>query len=110
MIASLKGKVSSKKPEGVTVEVGGVGYLVYVPLCSLGNIPDPGEEVFLHTYTHVREDALQLYGFLSELEKEVFVTLIGINGIGPRLGLNILSGMPVHKFTFFVMPDLRSLP
>lgn len=99
MIASLKGIVFSKKPEGITVDVGGVGYHVHVPLCSLSNIPDPGEEVVLHTYTHVREDALQLYGFISELEKEVFVMLIGINGIGPKLGLNILSGMPVHRFT-----------
>jgi Holliday junction DNA helicase RuvA len=99
VIASIKGIVFCKKPEGVTVDVGGIGYHVSVPLCSLSNIPDPGEHVFLHTYTHVREDAFQLYGFLTEEEKNIFVKLIGINGIGPKLGLTILSGMPVHRFT-----------
>jgi len=98
LIASLKGIVSSKKPDGVIVEVGGIGYHVAVPLCSLSNIPEPGGEVFLQTYTHVREDTLQLYGFLSEEEKKIFVTLIGINGIGPKLGLAILSGMSAQRF------------
>jgi Holliday junction DNA helicase RuvA len=99
LIASLKGRVFSKRPEGITVDVGGIGYHVCIPLCSLSSIPEPGEPVFFHTYTHVREDALQLYGFLSEEEKNIFVTLIGINGIGPKLGLAILSGMPVKRFT-----------
>lgn len=98
MIASLKGIVLSKKPEGVVVEVGGIGYHVSVPLCSLGDISEIGEAIFLHTYTHVREDALQLFGFLSEDEREVFVTLIGITGIGPKLALAILSGMPAQRF------------
>ncbi len=109
MIASLKGIVSSKKPEGVIVDVGGIGYLVCVPLCSLSNIPDPGEQVFLHTYTHVREDTLQLYGFLSEEEKKIFVMLIGINGIGPKLGLAILSGMPAQRFIEAVYNEDLSL-
>lgn len=109
MIASLKGIVFSKKPEGITVDVGGIGYHVSVPLCSLGSIPEPGDPVFLHTYTHVREDALQLYGFLSEEEKNVFVILIGINGIGPKLGLAILSGMPVKRFTEAVYNEDISL-
>ncbi|MBI5663923.1 MAG: Holliday junction branch migration protein RuvA [Nitrospirae bacterium] len=98
MIASLKGTVQSKKPEGVIIEVSGVGYRVSVPLCSLADIPETGEKVFLHTYTHVREDALQLFGFLSEEERKVFTTLLGISGIGPKLGLAILSGMPVRRF------------
>jgi len=98
LIASLKGVVTSKKPDGVVVEVGGIGYQVSVPLCSLCNIPDPGGEIFLHTYTHVREDALQLYGFFSEEERKVFVTLLGVNGIGPKLALAILSGMHVERF------------
>ena len=98
MIASLKGAVLSKKPEGIIVDVGGIGYHVSIPLCSLGDIPEPGEDVFLHTYTHVREDALQLFGFLSEEEKKVFTSLLGISGIGPKLGLAILSGMPVTRF------------
>ncbi|MBI5408029.1 MAG: Holliday junction branch migration protein RuvA [Nitrospirae bacterium] len=98
MIASIKGIVLSKKPEGVIVDVNGIGYQVCIPLCSLGDIPNPGEAVFLHTYTHVREDALQLFGFISEEERRVFTVLLGINGIGPKLGLGILSGMPVHRF------------
>ena len=98
LIASLNGTVLNKKPEGIIVDVNGIGYHVSIPLCSLGNIPEPGEKVFLHTYTHVREDTLQLFGFLSDEERRVFTTLIGINGIGPRLGLAILSGMPVNRF------------
>jgi Holliday junction DNA helicase RuvA len=98
VIASLKGIVQSKRPEGVVVDVSGIGYHVCVPLCSLGEIPEPGNSVFLHTYTHVREDVLQLFGFLSEEEQKIFKTLMGISGIGPKLGLAILSGMPVQKF------------
>jgi Holliday junction DNA helicase RuvA len=97
MIASLKGIVQSKKPEGVIVDVHGVGYHVCIPLSSFADIPEQGETVFLFTYTHVREDALQLFGFLTEEERRVFTTLLGINGIGPKLGLAILSGMPVQK-------------
>ncbi len=109
MIASLKGIVASKKPEGIIVEVGGIGYQVSVPLCSLSNIPEQGGEIFLHTYTHVREDALQLYGFLTEDERKIFVTLLGINGIGPKLALAILSGMPVQRFMEAVINEDISL-
>ena len=109
MIASIKGIVLSKKPEGVIVDVNGIGYHVSIPLCSLENIPEKGETVFLHTYTHVREDTLQLFGFLSEEEKKVFTTLLGINGIGPKLGLAILSGMPVQRFVEAVNSDNVSL-
>ena len=98
MIASLNGTVLTKRPEGVIVDVNGVGYQLSVPLCSLIDIPEPGETVFMHTYTHVREDALQLFGFLNEKDREVFTTLISISGIGPKLGLAILSGMPAERF------------
>ncbi len=109
MIASLKGIILSKRPDGVIVDVHGVGYHVSIPLCSLGDIPEKGEAVFFHTYTHVREDALQLFGFLSEDEKKVFTTLLGINGIGPKLGLAILSGMPVGRFVEAVNSENVSL-
>ena len=109
MIASLKGVILSKRPDGVIVDVNGVGYHVSIPLCSLGDIPEKGEAVFFHTYTHVREDALQLFGFLSEDEKKVFTTLLGINGIGPKLGLAILSGMPVGRFVEAVNSENVSL-
>ncbi|UCH82266.1 MAG: Holliday junction branch migration protein RuvA [Nitrospiraceae bacterium] len=98
MIASLNGIVLRKKPEGIIIDVHGVGYHVSIPLCNLADIPEPGDRVFLHTYTHVREDALQLYGFVNEEDRKVFTTLIGISGIGPKLGLTILSGMPVDRF------------
>ena len=98
MIASLNGIVLSKKPEGIIIDVGGVGYHVSIPLCNLADIPDQGEKVFLHIYTHVREDVLQLYGFVTDEDRKVFTTLIGISGIGPKLGLTILSGMPVDRF------------
>jgi Holliday junction DNA helicase RuvA len=98
LIASLKGTVLSKKPERIIIDVGGVGYSVAVPLCSIGDIPDEGSSVFMYIYTHVREDALQLYGFLSEDERKVFATLMGISGIGPKIALAILSGMPVKRF------------
>jgi len=98
LIASLNGTVLTKRPEGIIVEVNGVGYQLSVPLCSLADIPEPGETVFMHTYTHVREDALQLFGFLNEKDREVFTTLIGISGVGPKLGLAILSGMPAERF------------
>ncbi len=98
MIATLKGIVASKKPERIIIEVGGIGYSVAVPLCSIGDIPDEGKPVFMHTYTHVREDVLQLYGFLSEEERRVFATLLGVSGIGPKIALAILSGMPVTRF------------
>ena len=98
MIASLKGTVERKKPEGLVIDVSGVGYQVSIPLCNLADIPERGENVFLHVYTHVREDTLQLYGFITEEDRNVFIKLISINGIGPKLGLTILSGMPVDRF------------
>jgi len=93
MIASLKGKLLYKKPDNVVVDVSGVGYSLNVTLNTLANFPDEGNEIFLHVYTHVREDALQLYGFTSEDEKKIFITLLGITGIGPKMALNILSGI-----------------
>jgi len=98
MIASIKGIVLSKGADGVIIDVNGIGYHVHIPLRSLPEIPGIGEMVFLHIYTSVKEDAIQLFGFLTEEEKRLFVSLIGINGIGPKLSLTILSGMPVKRF------------
>lgn len=97
MIGSLRGKLISKRPDNVIVEAGGVGYLVNVPVNLLSSLPAEGAEVFLHIHTHVREDALQLYGFPSEDEKRIFTTLLGVTGIGPKMALNILS-VPVKDF------------
>ena len=93
MIAFLSGRVHDKRPNTVIVNVGGVGYEVHVPLSTFYNLGDEGDEVALRVYTHVREDALQLYGFLTELERQLFERLIAISGIGPKLAIVVLSGM-----------------
>jgi holliday junction DNA helicase RuvA len=93
MIAFLRGRVHDKQPNRVTVDVGGVGYDVHVPLSTFYNLGDEGADVSLRVYTHVREEALQLYGFLTEVERQLFERLIGISGIGPKLAVVVLSGM-----------------
>lgn len=93
MISFLRGRVHDKQPNAVTVDVGGVGYDVHVPLSTFYNLGEEGEEVSLRVYTHVREDTLQLYGFLTEVERQLFERLIGISGIGPKLAIVVLSGM-----------------
>ena len=93
MIASLSGRVSEKSAEGVVIDVGGVGYDVQVPLSTFYSLPEEGEEAHLLIYTYVKEDALKLFGFLTPREKKLFIKLIGISGVGPKLGLGILSGM-----------------
>ncbi len=96
MIASITGKLRSKTPDHLIVDVGGVGYLVHIPLSTYCNIPDTGDDVSLHIHTHVREDSLSLFGFLSEREKDMFLLLLGVSGIGPKLALAVLSGLPVE--------------
>jgi holliday junction DNA helicase RuvA len=93
MIAFLSGRVLSKQPNRVIVDVGGVGYDVHVPLSTFYEVGDEGAEVSLRVYTHVREDTIQLYGFLTDLERQFFERLIGISGIGPKLAIVVLSGM-----------------
>jgi Holliday junction DNA helicase RuvA len=96
MIGSLRGKLIMRKPDHVLVEVHGVGYQVNVPLNTLSDLPVEGNEVFFHIHTHVREDALLLFGFTTEEEKRIFTTLLGVSGIGPKMGITILSGLS-HK-------------
>lgn len=98
MIALLKGRLAQKSPDRVVVDVGGVGYEVYVPLSTWYELANPGEPVELMIHTHVREDALQLFGFRTGLEKRVFLHLIQVSGIGPRLACTILSGLPLDDF------------
>jgi Holliday junction DNA helicase RuvA len=93
MIAFLEGRLLSKTPEWIIVSVQGIGYQVAVPLSSFYDLPDLEQNVQLHIYTHVREDALQLFGFLTPKEKEIFLLLLGVSGIGPKVALNILSGI-----------------
>ncbi len=98
MIGSLRGKLISRRPDNLIVEVNGIGYQVNVPLSILSNLPEEGSNVFLNIYTHVREDALQLYGFSTEEEKKIFTVLLSITGIGPKMALNILSGISHSDF------------
>jgi Holliday junction DNA helicase RuvA len=98
MIASLHGKILVKRPDSLIIDVGGVGYLVHVPLNTFSAIKSLNEDVFLHVHTHVREDAIQLFGFGNEDEKRIFSTLINISGIGPKIALNILSTISSNDF------------
>ena len=93
MIARLQGSLLEKQPNRVVVDVGGVGYEVHVPLSTFYGLGGLASEVTLRVHTHVREEALSLFGFSTALEKEIFEQLIGVSGIGPRLALAVLSGM-----------------
>lgn len=93
MIGSLRGRLADKQPNRLVVDVGGVGYDVQVPLSTFYGLGDIGGEVALRIHTHVREDALALFGFSTRLELDVFEKLIGISGVGPRLALSVLSGI-----------------
>src|SRR5262245_4473012 len=93
MIAFLRGRVLDKQPNRIIVDVQGVGYEVHVPLSTYYDLGDEGAEATLRVYTHVREEALQLYGFLTPLEQQLFERLIAISGIGPKLAIAVLSGI-----------------
>lgn len=93
MIALLRGRILEKHPQRVIVDVGGVGYDVQVPLSTFYGVGDAGSDVSLRVHTHVREDAIALFGFATPLELELFERLIAINGVGPRLALAVLSGI-----------------
>ncbi len=114
MIAHLKGQIFKKSTQSVIIETGGVGYEVLVPLSTFYTLPEQDQDVSLHIYTHVREDAIVLFGFRSSLEKELFLMLISVSGIGPKLAVNILSGMgPEELLEAIASGDalrLRSIP
>lgn len=93
MIAHLRGRLLDKQPNRIVLEVQGVGYDVQVPLSTFYEMAEPGSEVALRIHTHVREDALLLYGFATILELQLFERLIGVSGIGPKLALAVLSGI-----------------
>jgi Holliday junction DNA helicase RuvA len=114
VIAQIRGRLIHKEPGSVVVEANGLGYRVFVSLTTFYELPDLELAVTLHTYTHVREDALQLFGFSTPLEKEMFQILIGVTGIGPKLALNILSGITpeelLHSLDQRDMNRLQSVP
>jgi Holliday junction DNA helicase RuvA len=103
MIGLLRGRLLEKRPNQVILDVGGVGYLVAVPLSTFAALGELHAEVTLLIHTHVREDALSLYGFLSAREKHLFELLLGASGVGPTLALKILSGMNVEE----LVPAIR---
>ena len=110
MIARLSGTVLEKHPMRVVLDVNGVGYEVHVPLSSFGAVGEPGTTLTLRVHTHVREDALMLYGFASPLEQRVFEHLISVSGIGPRLGLSVLSGLaPIELVQAIASADVARL-
>ena len=99
MIASLRGTVLEKRPNQVIVDVQGVGYDVTIPVSTYSKLPDQGTPVSLRIHTHVREDAIALFGFLSADEKLLFEKLISVSGIGPKLGVTVLSGLAAEDLT-----------
>ncbi len=96
MIARLRGRAVANTPDGLVVDVAGVGYLVAATPSAVRKA-DGGGEVALHTYLHVREDALQLFGFSEPAERELFVQLLSVNGVGPKVALAIVSGSPAAE-------------
>ncbi|HYK22343.1 MAG TPA: Holliday junction branch migration protein RuvA [Pyrinomonadaceae bacterium] len=97
MIAHLSGTLLSKQATSVIVDVAGVGYEVNIPLSTFYELEDTGSNVQLRIYTHVKEDALQLYGFKTARERELFINFISVSGIGPKLGIALLSGMSADE-------------
>src|SRR5436309_16115181 len=99
MITFLEGTLASALPTQAVVDVGGVGYEVFIPLSSYDRLPTPGQAVRILTHLHVREDAQILYGFMSAAERDLFRLLVNnVSGIGPKLALAVLSGMSVNHF------------
>lgn len=97
MIAHLRGRLLSKTPQSAVVEAAGVGYEVFISIPTFTSLPAEGAEVALLIHTHVREDALSLFGFTTPTEKRLFEKLLGISGIGPKLAVTVLSGLPPER-------------
>ncbi len=114
MIGFLEGKLRAKSPECVILDVHGVGYHVQVPLSTFYDLPELGQSVELNIHTHVREDAIQLYGFRTLAEKEMFLLLTGVNGVGPKLAMGILSGINPDELRLVIIRQdnlrLKNIP
>ena len=110
MISYLRGTVAAFEEDKVIVDVGGVGYGVYMSGQAMGKLPAVGREVKLHTYLNVKEDAMQLYGFLTRDDLTVFKLLIGVNGIGPKGGLGVLAVLSPDDLRFAVLAgDVKAI-
>lgn len=114
MIAHISGILANKLPGEVIIDVGGVGYQVFIPLNVFYRLPEIGATVSLYIHTHLREDALQLFGFQAPGEKQIFLWLNSVAGIGPKLAVNILSGIPADELAQAIkagdQPRLVSIP
>lgn len=114
MIAFLAGKLIEKEANSVIIDVGGVGYEVMIPLSTFYELGEAGSDVALRVYTHVREDAIQLFGFKTARERELFLHLIGVSGIGPKSAITALSGMSADEMIAAIRTNnlarLNSIP
>ena len=110
MISYIRGELAAVQEQKAIVEAGGIGYGIYMSQQTLSMLPAVGEEVKIHTYLNVREDAMQLYGFLTGEDLQVFRLLIGVSGIGPKAGLNILSCLSPDELRFAVLAgDVKTI-
>ena len=110
MISYIRGELAAVEKEKVIVDVGGVGYGIYMPGQALAVLPQPGSEVKIHTYLNVREDAMQLFGFLTRDDLEIFKLVIGVSGIGPKGGLSILSKLIPDDLRYAVLSgDVKAI-
>jgi Holliday junction DNA helicase RuvA len=98
MIAELTGRLMRRSPAGVVVDVGGIGFSMLVPMSTFRELGEEGTEIHIFTYLHVRDDALDLFGFLTDAERSIFRELISVSGIGPKLALAVLSGLTPQLF------------
>lgn len=105
MIAYLKGEVAEIEEDKLILECGSIGYNISMPASALDGTLRPGQEVKIHTHLHVREDAMQLYGFLTRDDLKMFRMLLGVSGIGPKAALGILSGLSADELRFAVLSD-----
>ena len=105
MISYIKGELAEVTEQAIVVECGGMGYEISVPMSTLSELPSVGNDVKIHTYLYVREDAVNLYGFLTKEDLYVFKLLIGVNGIGPKGALGILSAVTPDELRFAILAD-----
>jgi len=96
MIALICGKIAYKEIASVVIDANGVGYRVFIPLTTFYELPEAGESVTLHVHTHVKEDAINLFGFYTTQERDLFQLMISVSGIGPKIAMNIISGLAPH--------------
>jgi Holliday junction DNA helicase RuvA len=103
VIARLSGTILDLRTNGVVLDVQGVGYELAIPLGTFSALPPAGQKAVLHVHTHVREDALQLFGFATQEEKAVFERLLSVSGIGPKVALTVLSGLPLPELVVAIV-------